>query len=194
MALNPNALLLPTKGTVYVGAPDAPPPTVAQLATMSPTAPPTGFQCIGHTSRENLPAYGKDGGDVTQLGSWWDEGVDAVKDPETWNLTFSSLQCDSLTLGLAFAGGTLDTVGGTYDIGDSELVSKSLLLQMGRGVKWRGFYHPNTSINTGDLPELAVDAFLEFQLVAQLLKSASTTAAWKGRRWRIIDEQLIAAA
>lgn len=193
MALNPNALILPSRGTVFVGPVDTAPPTVIQLATISPTSPPTGMQCVGHTSRENLPAYSKDGGDATQYGSWWDDAIATSYDPVTWSLTFNSLQTDELTLGLAFGGGELDDEAGTYDFGNVTAVEKSLLLLMTDGTKRRGFYHPNTSITLGDAPEIAVDSFFEIQLSAQLLNSASTTAAWKGKRFRIIDSALIAA-
>src|SRR5690242_9840379 len=101
MALDANALILPGRGTVFVAPVDTAPPTNTQLATISPTAPPTGFECLGHTSRDNTVSYNKDGGDVTQLGTWWDDAVSSTQDPINWSLTVNSLQVDALTLGLA---------------------------------------------------------------------------------------------
>lgn len=193
MGLNLNALLLPIKGTVYVGPVDTAPPSLSALATATPDAPPTGWSCFGYMSRDNLPEYSSDGGDVNPLDSWWQTGIDSVKDPETRSLVFNSLQCDAVTLGNAFPGGTLDTTAGTYDIGDSDPVSKAILIQQGRGTKWRGFYHPNCSLSHGDLPSLAVDAFTEIQISAQLLNSTSTSAAWKGKWFRIIDQALVSS-
>lgn len=192
MALNPNALILPSRGTVFVGDVDAPPPTVAQLATATPDAPPSGFVCIGHTSRENLPKYGKEGGEATQYGSWWDDAIDTSYSPVQWTLGMNSLQSDAVSLGLAFGGGTLDDEAGTYDFGNVEAVAKSLLLLMAGGSKRRGFYHPNTSITLGDAPEIDTEKFFEIPLLAQLLNSTHATAAWTGKRFRIIDAALIA--
>lgn len=193
MALDPNTLILPGRGTVFTGAPDAVPPLVSALSTITPAAPPTGFTTLGHTSLDNLPAYSKDGGDATQRGSWWDSAIDTTYDPVTWSLTINSLQVDATTLGLAFGGGELDEDAGTFDIGDTAAVNKSLLLLMVGGTKRVAFYHPNTQITLGDAPEIAADAYFEIQLNAQLLLSASTTAAWAGKRWRIISPALVAA-
>jgi hypothetical protein len=193
MAIDPNALILPGRGTVFVGAVDATPPTATALSTITPAAPPTGFTCIGHTSLDNLPAYSKDGGDATQRGSWWDSAIDTTYDPVTWSLTINSLQVDANTLGLAFGGGVLNDTAGTFDIGDTTAVPKSILLLMVGGAKRVGFYHPNTQITLGDAPEIAADAYFEIQLNAQLLLSASTTAQWAGKRWRIISPALVPA-
>lgn len=193
MALNPNALIFPSRGTIFVAPVDTAPPTASGLATLSPSAPPTSFECLGHTSRENLPAYAKDGGDATQYGSWWTDGIATAYDPTTWSLNFNSLQSDALSLGLAFGGGVLDSTVGFFDIGDIAPVSKALLLLLVDGSKRRGFYHPNASITLGDAPEIATDAFFEIPMTAQLLKSPSTTAAWAGKFWRIIDPALVAA-
>lgn len=193
MALNSGAIILPGRGTVFYGPPDTAPPTVTQLATISPAAPPTGMVCLGHTSRENAVAYSKDGGEATQQGSWWDDAIVTTYDPVNWSLAVNSLQVDADTLGLAFGGGTLDATLGTYDFGNVTPVDKSLLVMMVDGAKRLGVYHPNTSISLGDAPEVAVDSFFEIQLLAQLLNSASTTAAWAGKRFRFISSALIAA-
>ena len=192
MGLNPNALILPARGTVFVAPIDTTPPTVPQLDTISPTSPPAGWECIGHTSKENLPKYGKDGGDANQYGSWWDDAIDTAYDPVTWNLGFASLQSDALSLGMAFGGGTLDPVAGTFSFGNVDAVPRALLVLMVGGVKRRGLYHPNTSITLGDAPEIATDAFFEIPMLAQLLNSAATGKAWSGKRFQIIDKALVA--
>ncbi len=193
MALNANALILPGRGTVFVGDPDETPPTVAQLATISPTSPPTGWDCLGHTSRDNTVAYSKDGGDATQRGSWWDDALVTTYDPVNWSLTVNSLQVDELSLGLAFGGGVLDDVAGTYIFGNVTAVDKAVLVLMVDGAKRLGIYHPNTSMTLGDAPEVSVDAFFEIQLLAQLLNSTATTGPYAGRRFGFISPALVAA-
>ena len=190
MAINPNALVLPARGLVFTGAVDAAPPAQSALAAITAAAPPVGWTCIGHTSRENLPAYSKDGGDVSQIGSWEDEALAAVNEPTAWSLTINPLQvADPNVLGLAFGGGTLDDDAGTYDVGSSTATSKALLLLLIGATRRVGIYHPNTSITIGDAPELSVEYFFELQLLAQLLSSPTT-----GKWLRFISPELVAPA
>jgi len=193
MGLNPNALLIPGRGTVFVGDVDATPPTIDQLASLSPDSPPAGsgnWACLGHMSRENLPKYGKDGGDISAMGSWWQSSIDSIVDPTSYNLALASIQGDALTYGLAFGGGEHDEDAGTFGVGEVSAVAKSLLVLMVGASRRRGFYHPNTSITTGDLPELATDAYIEFNLLAGLNSSGSTDKAWSGQWIQIIDPVL----
>lgn len=199
--LNPNALIIPSRGLVFKGDVDATPPTAAGLAAINENSTPLGANsvCLGHTSRENLPAYNKDGGDVNTYGSWWIDSIDSTTDPTNWSLTINALQSDAANLQLAFGGGTLNSTLGTYDIGTVTQVPCSLLLVLVGGAKRRAFYHPNTLTSIGDAPEIAVDSYFEIQLAASLLASAgSTTAAaaaapsgWAGKFWRIIDPALV---
>lgn len=187
MALDSNALILPGRGTVFVGDPDTTPPTATALAAINPLLPPAGWECIGHTSRENTVGLSKDGGDATQLGSWWDEAIDTSYDPVNWSITVNSLQVDALTLGLAFGGGTLDDVAGFYDFDNAEAQERAMLVLMVGGTKRMGVYLPKTSITLGDGPEVATDAFFEIQLSGQILNSDVT-----GKRIRFIKPSLIA--
>ncbi len=202
--VNPNALIIPARGLVYKGDVDATPPLSASaLTTLSDTVVPSGggnWVCLGHSSRENLPAYSKDGGDTNSFDSWWQTGIDSTTDPMSYSLTLNQLQSDAVTLGLAFGGGTINNTAGFYDIGDITNVACSLLILMVGGTKRRAFYHPNASVSIGDLPELATDSYLEIQLQAALNTSAGTTGpsttsgtGWSGKRWRMIDAALISA-
>ncbi len=203
-AADPTKLIIPARGLVYKGDVDATPPAASALSTLSDTVVPTGpgnWACLGHTSRDNLPAYNKDGGDITTTGSWFIDAIDSTQDPITWSLTINALQSDPTTLGLAFPGGVLSATNGTYDIGTVSQAPCSLLVLLIGGTKRRAFYHPNTLTSLGDAPEIAVDAYFELQLQASLLSSAGSTAAstaaapsgWAGKFWRIIDPALISS-
>jgi hypothetical protein len=202
MALNPAALIIPARGLVFKGDVDATPPNASALAAITDTSTPLGANsvCLGHTSRENLPAYSKDGGDVNTFGSWWIDAIDSNTDPTTWTLTVNALQADQANLALAFGGGTANTTAGTFDVGTVSQTPCSLLVLMVGGNKRRAFYHPNTLTSIGDAPELATDSYLELQLQASLLASAGTTSpstavgtGWTGKFWRIIDPVLVSA-
>lgn len=185
MALNAAATTIPGKGTVLVAPPDTAAPT---FATLDPTSPTSPWVTIGHTSRTNAVTLSKDGGDPTVVGSWWEESLRATRASTTWGVTVNSLQIDALTLGLAFPGGTVDAVNGSYGVGSTTAVDKALFilaLDTGNGTRL-GIYIPNTSVSIGDAPEFAVDNFFEIQLSATLQNSPTT-----GEQFRIFHPALI---
>lgn len=180
MGFNAGATLIPGKGTVLVADPDSPVPTDYMTFNPGPggnllTAAPD-WDVIGHCSRENTVALSKDGGDATQIGSWWDEALRSNYAPTNWSATVNSIQIDALTLGLAFGGGELDSVAGSYAVGDIVPQAKALyILVMDSNLNRMGFYIPNTTVSIGDAPEFAVDAFFEIQLSAAMLNSPTTS-------------------
>lgn len=177
MSFNSGATTIPGKGTVLVADPD----TEVQFdyLTIDPTADLTtiaaGWEALGHTSRENNVALSKEGGDVTTNGSWWEEILRSVRAGTSWTVTVNSIQIDAQTLGLAFGGGTLDTVKGTYDVGEIVPQNKALfILIVDNGGNRMGLYIPNTSVSIGDAPEFAIDAYFEIQLSASIMASETT--------------------
>jgi hypothetical protein len=184
MAFNANATTIPGKGTVLVADPDTAPPT--DYLTLDPTTLPTpanavGWAVLGHTSRDNNVSLSKDGGDVSSVGSWWDEVLRSTRSPTNWNVTVNSIQVDGLTLGLAFGGGVLDTVSGFYDVGDIIPQNKALfILVVDNGGNRLGLYIPNTSVSIGDAPEFSIDSYFEIQLDAAI---ANSTVTGKKFRW-----------
>lgn len=196
MGFKSNATVIPGKGTVLVADPDTAAP--ADYLTLDPTdvdvltgeltdAP--GWEGLGHTSRENNVSLSKDGGDVTASGSWWEEVLRSTRAPTNWTVTVNSIQVDALTLGLAFGGGTLDTVAGSYDVGDIVPQDKALfILIVDNGGNRLGLYIPNTSVSIGDAPEFAIDAFFEIQLSGAIQNSTTT-----GKKFRWYHPALKAA-
>lgn len=174
---NSNATTIPGKGTVLVAAPDTAPPTnyltLDPSTDMSITAP--GWEALGHTSKDNNVSLSKDGGDVTTLGSWWTEVLRSQRAATNWTVTVNSIQIDALTLGLAFGGGTLDTVAGSYEVGEITVANKALfILIVDVGGNRLALYIPNTDVSVGDAPDFANDAFFEIQLSATIKASAVT--------------------
>jgi len=177
MSFNSGATTIPGKGTVLVADPDT--AVEFDYLTLDPTASLTtiapGWEALGHTSRENNVSLSKEGGDVTTVGSWWEEILRSTRAATNWTVTVNSIQIDALTLGLAFGGGTLDTVEGTYDVGDIVPQNKALfILIVDNGGNRLGLYIPNTSTSIGDAPEFAIDAYFEIQLSATILSSETT--------------------
>lgn len=174
MGFNSGATTIPGKGTVLVADPDT--EVAFDYLTLDPTGVLTGgWEALGHTSRENNVTLSKEGGDVTTVGSWWEEILRSQRAGTNWTVTVNSIQIDAMTLGLAFGGGTLDTVEGTYDVGDIIPQDKALfILIVDNGGNRLGLYIPNTSTSIGDAPEFAIDAFFEIQLSGTIQASPTT--------------------
>jgi hypothetical protein len=190
MSFNSGATTIPGKGTVLVADPDTPAP--ADYLTLDPTnigVADADWEALGHTSRENNVSLSKEGGDVSTVGSWWEEILRSNRAGTTWTVTVNSIQIDALTLGLAFGGGTLDTVAGSYDVGEIVPQDKALfILIVDNGGNRLGLYVPNTSVSIGDAPEFAIDAFFEIQLSGTIQASPTT-----GKKFRWYHPSLKAA-
>lgn len=188
MGFNANATTIPGKGTVLVAPPDTAAP---DYEAIDPTGVLSGgWEALGHTSRDNAVSLSKGGGDATQRGSWWDDALRSTYDPITWSVNVNSLQVDKLTLGLAFGDGVHNGTAGTYDVGGSiTAVKKAVFILIVDGSSRMGIYIPNTTITIGDAPQIAVDAFFEIALSAQMLNSPTT-----GKRFRFYHPGLITVA
>lgn len=173
MGLNADATIIPGKGTVLVAGPHAVPPT---WATLNPDDPSTyvGWDCLGHTSRDNAVALSKSGGDSNVKGSWWVENLVDQRSGVVTSFTVNSLQMDYLTFSLAFPNGTVTADGGFVGSSDSGTVEKAVIVFMIAGAKRAGWYNPRVSLAAGDAPSIAVDAFFEIQLSGSVLASAET--------------------
>lgn len=172
MALNGNATLIPARGTAYFAEPGTPAP---DYKTINPNlAPPAGWDCVGHVSRENPIALGKDGGEQEIQGSWWTSNLRTTTTPTSWTVTLNSLQIDAETLRTAFSTGTHDSVEGSFTVtGESAPRNRAVLILMIDGPTRAAFYFNNAAFTLGDVPEFSVDAFMEIQLTAQVLVDGS---------------------
>ncbi|GAB2698363.1 phage tail tube protein [Thalassiella azotivora] len=173
MGLNSAQVILPGRGTAFTAAPDTAP---FDKATVDPAsaATYTGWDCIGHTSRDNTVSLSKEGGEATNRGSWWDPNLRATRDPNVWGFTMNSLQVDELTLGLAFPGGEIRD-GGFWVPSATGSVERAVYILMADGSARAGLYFPRVDISIGDAPEIATDSFFEIQLSGSLLSATATT-------------------
>lgn len=187
MSLNPGAIILPGRGTVFTAPTDQ---EIFNYKTVDPADPTTytGWDCWGHTSRDNAVAINKDGGDPTQHDSWWTQGMRTSYAPTTWSATVNSLQVDALTLGLAFGGGTHDEAAGSYSFGDTDPVDRKLVILAVDATARMGIVFLNASITVGDAPQFDPENFFEIQL------NATAQADDSGNRITWLHPALEAAA
>lgn len=179
MPLNAGTTIIPGHGNVLTAPVDTKPIDIASFV-IGDDKTYTGWDSLGHTSRENSVALEKDGGDAEQKGSWEDEGLDAVYESTAWSMTVNALQMDQATFELAFPGGVWDAETQSYDVGAIGTVERAVLVIFAQGNKRAGFYMPRGQITLGDAPELDVEEFFELQLRIQMLSSQTTN---KRLRW-----------
>lgn len=173
MALDAGQIILPGNGNVLLAPEDTAPFNPAQFIIGDEASYGTGWESLGHTSRENTVALSKDGGDATQKGSWEQEGIEAIYDPTQWSCSVNALQLGQETFELAFGGGTWNAADQSYDMGNVAPVTRALMVILVQGTKRAGFYMPKASITLGDAPTIDVEEFFEIQLNGQALMSST---------------------
>lgn len=150
----------------------------------------TGWDLLGGTSRENMVAFDKDGGDPTQLGIWEQDAVYSTYEATNLSLTINAVRIYKETFELAFPGGTWDEGTKSYKIGGIGSVEKAVFVVMFDGKKRAGFYMPRVSLSIGDMPELDAENFLEAQISGQILSSSHEGAT----RLQVYSPREVAAA
>ncbi|AIG78465.1 Hypothetical protein AJAP_28135 [Amycolatopsis japonica] len=188
MALNNEAVLTASKGYILTGAVNATEPTPAQIKAFSETTPPSGLTLLGHTSREDLPEFGFDGGDTETRGTWQNEALkEVVTDPAVEYVTFNLLQFDEEGLSLYYSRANTDTGNGVYRASpNTKPNERSLLIVVVDGGHKVGFFAPKVSIRREDAISLEVDNFGALPLRATILSpgAGAEPFAW-------IDEDVI---
>lgn len=168
MGADKSATIVPGHGTLFVADKNTAMPAGGMSDFSLTGSAPAGWVNIGHTSKDNLPAFTKDGGDKTVLDTWLADGVEVVYASTQWSLGFNPLQVDELGLDLAF-GGSFDDDGG-YIVPSSQAgEEKALFLYSTDGTGELGFYIPDTSVAIGDAPSFDPAKFFELPLVASIL-------------------------
>src|SRR5690606_28451916 len=70
MALNDDAVITPAVGHILTAEPGTPNPSALEIDGFDPAAGFVDWENPGHTSRDELPEFGCEGGDTEVRGSW----------------------------------------------------------------------------------------------------------------------------
>jgi hypothetical protein len=150
------------------------PATVA--VTSEVATAPNGWLTVGHTSRNDLPEFGFDGGDTEVRGTWQNENLrEVVTKPISDFLTIFLQQWDMESLTLYYGqdaskqAGVFGGKGGT-----PTPVERALFIVIVDGDTKIGFYAPKASIKRDDSIELATDEFASLPIRATFLKYGSS--------------------
>lgn len=167
MGFNKAATTVPGRGSVFVADKGTPYP--ADWATMNITAPVNGWDSIGHTSRSNTVKMTRNGGEITQKGSWWEPNLQGVPAPVEWGLTVNSLQLDKLSFDLAF-GGVHDGEEGSYTVlSSATLQEKAIFVITVDATGQRSLtYMSNAEWSIGDGFDWNPEELMEIALVASI--------------------------
>lgn len=180
MAMEDKAII-PGKGFVLVGDVDAAVPDIGAIDLNDPSTF-TGFEWLGHTSRENTVALSKEGGESTALGSWEEPALRQEFGSSTWGMTVNALNVTQQTLSLAMPNGNWDEANESFGFGGNlGSTSRSILVVMEDNKNGRAaIYFPNGAISLGEAPSISVESFFEIQLnvAGQGSPSTGDTMRW----------------
>lgn len=143
--------------------------TPAASATITTAA--NGYKNLGHTSRDDMPEFGFDGGDTTVKGSWQKKRLReiATGDPLADHVVLTLEQWDRDSLELYYGTDAASTPGVFGVNGSFNPIEASLLLVIVDGSAHVGFHAPKASIKRDDSINLPVDDFASLPVKATFL-------------------------
>ena len=133
---------------------------------------PVAWVNVGHTSRDDLPEFGYDGGDLETRGTWQNESLREVETkPVADYLVFKLHQFDSGAFELYY-GKDASAVAGVFGVagGTTVPVEKALFILIVDGQNKIGFHAHKASFRRDDAVELATDEFAALPIRATLLR------------------------
>ncbi|WP_190821961.1 phage tail tube protein [Saccharopolyspora pogona] len=186
MALNANAVVTAAVGYIYTAPVGTEAPTLTEVQNFDPAVGITGWDNIGHTSRDELPVFGYEGGDTEVRGSWQAAVLkEVVTDPASDYVTFNVLQFDETALGLYYGSANANSTAGVFSVSGTATTGtteKAVLIIIVDGSHKIGFHAEKASIRREDSIDLAIDEFAAMPLRATLVLNdgASYLFSWIG--------------
>lgn len=177
MALDESELYLPARGYIYIGDEGTSAPEDIDSFDLNEGTPE--WENIGHTSSEELPEFGFDGGETETLGTWQNATLRVVETETTTHyVTFNVHQFNDLTLGLYY-GSTGGSTAGRFEVQEATGGSdRALLIIVVDGQNRVAFHAPAVTIRAEDSISMESDAFAYLPLRATLRSTGEYTMAW----------------
>lgn len=132
---------------------------------------PNGWDNIGHTSRNEMPEWGFEGGKMKMKGTWQKKRLREVEDgdPIEDSVMVNLEQWDPATMELYFGSNVADTPGIFGIDGNFDPVEKSFLIILVDGESRIGFYASKASIQRDKAIKLPIDDFATMPIKATFL-------------------------
>jgi hypothetical protein len=158
-------------------------------ATATITKAPNGWNSLGHTSRDDMPEFGFDGGDTSVKGSWQKKRLREVAtgDPVADFVNLNLEQWDKPTLELYYGEDAAGTPGVFGVSGEFIPLEKALLIILVDGPAKIGFYAAKASVKRTDSINLPIDDLASLPVKATFLNLGTH------RLYDWINEDLFAA-
>lgn len=164
MALNDDAVLLAAVGYVYDAPVGTPAPTPAQLKTLSLTNPSAwpvpGWDLSGHTSEDDLPEFGYEGGDSEVKGTWQKKKLREIQTSEIADYVIVNLNQfdeDGLT---HYYGPNQSSTPGVFGVKSGQNTNeRAFLVIIVDGEDRLGFHAHKASLRRDDSISLATDEY-----------------------------------
>lgn len=179
MALNDNAVLTAAVGYVYTAAVGTAAPSAASLKTIDLETPsawtPSTWTLLGHTSRNDMPEFGFDGGDSEVKGTWQRKKLREVTTEEPVDyLTLFLSQFDEAALDLYYGTNAVATAGLFAVSGAGNTAAeKALFVVIEDGTFRLGFHASKASIKRDDAIQLPVDDLASLPVKATFLQHST---------------------
>lgn len=173
--LNESAIFTAATGYVYVGPTGTTKPTPVEITAHDPvTGLGVGWTDLGHTSREDLPEFGFEGGDTETRGTWRAAALREVVTEVAVDYVIVRLhQFDDEGLALYYGVENASAVEGEFAVANTSTatVERALCIVMEDGASRIGFYAPRVSVRRDDAIEMGVDEFSILPIRATFLKN-----------------------
>lgn len=140
--------------------------------TVSTKTALNGWTMVGHTSREDLPELGFEGGDSEVKGTWQNAQLKEVQtEAPSDHCILKLVQIDRSTFTLYYGQSSTPSVPGVFGVaGTPSPVEKALLIIIVDGDVNLGFSVPKASFKRDEAAEFATDDFAGFPVRATFLK------------------------
>lgn len=177
MALDQSNILLAARGYVYIAPEGTAAPSPEEVPDFRDGA--TGlsdWENLGHTSRDELPEFGFEGGDTENLGTWQSSVVrEVVTEAPVDYVTFNLHQFDQQALELYYGVSSGGSQQGVFAVNDASTTTttRALLIVIQDGDNMVAFHSGHASIRREDAMTHAVDELSVIPLRATFLKVGS---------------------
>lgn len=172
--LNDDAIFTAARGFVLVAPVGTAGPDVEDIAAFDETTLPAGWALIGHTSAEELPEFGFDGGDTEVRGSWQNAQLKTVQTETLVDyMTMNVMQFDADTFELYYGEANTDSsTPGVFQVvtNETEGADRALAVVMVDGDFKIGFHAPKANLRRDEAISLETDSYAYMPIRATFLK------------------------
>lgn len=174
MALQDGSVILPGVGHILVAPVGTAFPTDPASVDIESDTPVTGWDNLGHTSKDTHVILNRDATQGDVKGTWQNPNLRKAADTVAWSLSAPALQVTNLVLDMYFGDGDKSTAGHYGVSGSEAAIERALYLLLVDGNTRAGFGFAKASITGDDNIEFDPENFVTLAVKATILKSTGS--------------------